>query len=259
MEHGWRTAGSDTAAGLVNNDVNRLPRRGESGFTLVEVLVAVVVLSITGLAAAQFAIGAIRTSYAQQQRSTAIALGGDGIERMRAQIAGSKAKPSHYYQDLLHGMGADGVKQAQANLAAVGAITSQVSDLASTATPDADTSKYIQPVRTTTGKDAKQTTYTVNTVVEKCYRLSGTMDCSTASDLGITGISAISDVDGNADASLKASILDAGSIPGKGFLYQTRTYMPMVRVVVGVTWPDGMQRGKTCVYTTTELLNVIGD
>lgn len=52
MEHGWRTAGSDTAAGLVNNDVNRLPRRGESGFTLVEVLVAVVVLSITGLAAA---------------------------------------------------------------------------------------------------------------------------------------------------------------------------------------------------------------
>lgn len=57
MEHGWRTAGSDTAAGLVNNDVNRLPRRGESGFTLVEVLVAVVVLSITGLAAAQFAIG----------------------------------------------------------------------------------------------------------------------------------------------------------------------------------------------------------
>ena len=259
MEHGWRTAGSDTAAGLVNNDVNRLPRRGESGFTLVEVLVAVVVLSITGLAAAQFAIGAIRTSYAQQQRSTAIALGSDGIERMRAQIAGSKAKPSHYYQDLLHGMGADGVKQAQANLAAVGAITSQVSDLASTATPrcghleihSAGAYHHGQGRQTDhlhgehRGGEMLQTQRhhgLFDRFGPGHHRHQRHLRC------------------GRQDGRVTESQHSGRRIHSRErFLYQTRTYMPMVRVVVGVTWPDGMQRGKTCVYTTTELLNVIGD
>lgn len=63
MEHNWRRAVNDAATGLAIHNVKRLPKRGESGFTLVEVLVAIVVLSITGLAAAQFAITAIRTSY----------------------------------------------------------------------------------------------------------------------------------------------------------------------------------------------------
>lgn len=215
MEHSWRRAVNDAATGLAIHNVKRLPKRGESGFTLVEVLVAIVVLSITGLAAAQFAITAIRTSYAQQQRSAAIALGSDGIERMRAQIADHTSAPSSYYTDLLPGMGVDDVKKAHANLTAVGAITSQFSDLEATATPDADTSKYIQPVRTTTGKDAKHTTYTVNTVIEKCYRESGTMDCRTASELGIDGHASISGLDGTPDASLRSSILSQDNIPTK--------------------------------------------
>jgi hypothetical protein len=37
-----------------------------------------------------------------------------------------------------------------------------------------------------------------------------------------------------------------------------KTYMPMVRVVVGVTWSDNIGADKTAVYTTNELLNVIG-
>lgn len=255
-------AESGNVTGLAAGRVKRLTKRGESGFTLVEVLVAVVVLSITGLAAAQFAITAIRTSYSQQQRSAAVSLGSDGIERMRAQIADDKSKPAQYYADLLAGMGVGGVKQAQANLVAVGAISSrssQLSDLAATDTPDTDANKYIQPVRDTTGKDAKQTKYTVNTVVEKCYRLSGTMDCKTASDLGITGASSIAGLDGSADSSLKTAILSRNSIPTKGFIFDSKTYMPMVRVVVGVTWKDGMNNGKTAVYTTNELLNVVGD
>ena len=229
MEHSWRRAVNDAATGLAIHNVKRLPKRGESGFTLVEVLVAIVVLSITGLAAAQFAITAIRTSYAQQQRSAAIALGSDGIERMRAQIADHTSAPS-----------------------------SQFSDLEATATPDTDTSKYIQPVRTTTGKDAKHTTYTVNTVIEKCYRESGTMDCRTASELGIDGHASISGLDGTPDASLRSSILSQDNIPTKGFTFMAKTYMPMVRVVVGVTWSDNIGADKTAVYTTNELLNVIG-
>lgn len=56
-----------------------------------------------GLAAAQFAITAIRTSYAQQQRSTAVSLGDDGMERMRAQIANVDA--NQYLDELIKGMG----------------------------------------------------------------------------------------------------------------------------------------------------------
>ncbi|MFR2313723.1 MAG: prepilin-type N-terminal cleavage/methylation domain-containing protein [Bifidobacterium sp.] len=98
-----RTAGDAPDSGVAASRVNRLPKRGESGFTLVEVLVAIVVLSITGLAAAQFAITAIRTSYAQQQRSTAVSLGDDGMERMRAQIANVDA--NQYLDELIKGMG----------------------------------------------------------------------------------------------------------------------------------------------------------
>ncbi len=32
--------------------------------------------------------------------------------------------------------------------------------------------------------------------------------------------------------------------------------MPMIRVVVGVTWDDNMHQGKTCLYTTSELLDI---
>lgn len=103
MEYSLRTAGDAPDSGVAASRVNRLPKRGESGFTLVEVLVAIVVLSITGLAAAQFAITAIRTSYAQQQRSTAVSLGDDGMERMRAQIANVDA--NQYLDELIKGMG----------------------------------------------------------------------------------------------------------------------------------------------------------
>ena len=45
MEHSWRRAVNDAATGLAIHNVKRLPKRGESGFTLVEVLVAIVVPS----------------------------------------------------------------------------------------------------------------------------------------------------------------------------------------------------------------------
>ena len=68
MEHSWRRAVNDAATGLAIHNVKRLPKRGESGFTLVEVLVAIVVLSITGLAAAQFAICLLYTSPSPRDR-----------------------------------------------------------------------------------------------------------------------------------------------------------------------------------------------
>lgn len=226
---------------------------GESGFTLVEVLVAIVVLSITGLAAAQFAITAIRTSYAQQQRSTAVSLGDDGMERMRAQIANVDA--NQYLDELIKGMGETSVTAAQKNLSDVGAITSQLADLSYTSSPDPDKSKYIQPVRATAGKDAKHTEYTVNTVVERCFRASGEISCKTASQLGISRSSATS-YTANTSTSATADILDPGKTVSGAFTFGAHTYMPMIRVVVGVTWDDNMHQGKTCLYTTSELLDI---
>lgn len=226
---------------------------GESGFTLVEVLVAIVVLSITGLAAAQFAITAIRTSYAQQQRSTAVSLGDDGMERMRAQIANVDA--NQYLDELIKGMGETSVTAAQKNLSDVGAIASQLADLSYTSSPDPDKSKYIQPVRATAGKDAKHTEYTVNTVVERCFRASGEISCKTASQLGISRSSATS-YTANTSTSATADILDPGKTVSGAFTFGAHTYMPMIRVVVGVTWDDNMHQGKTCLYTTSELLDI---
>ena len=240
-------------SGVAASRVNRLPKRGESGFTLVEVLVAIVVLSITGLAAAQFAITAIRTSYAQQQRSTAVSLGDDGMERMRAQIANVDA--NQYLDELIKGMGETSVTAAQKNLSDVGAITSQLADLSYTSSPDPDKSKYIQPVRATAGKDAKHTEYTVNTVVERCFRASGEISCKTASQLGISRSSATS-YTANTSTSATADILDPGKTVSGAFTFGAHTYMPMIRVVVGVTWDDNMHQGKTCLYTTSELLDI---
>ena len=240
-------------SGVAASRVNRLPKRGESGFTLVEVLVAIVVLSITGLAAAQFAITAIRTSYAQQQRSTAVSLGDDGMERMRAQIANVDA--NQYLDELIKGMGETSVTAAQKNLSDVGAVTSQLADLSYTSSPDPDKSKYIQPVRATAGKDAKHTEYTVNTVVERCFRASGEISCKTASQLGISRSSATS-YTANTSTSATADILDPGKTVSGAFTFGAHTYMPMIRVVVGVTWDDNMHQGKTCLYTTSELLDI---
>lgn len=253
MEYSLRTAGDAPDSGVAASRVNRLPKRGESGFTLVEVLVAIVVLSITGLAAAQFAITAIRTSYAQQQRSTAVSLGDDGMERMRAQIANVDA--NQYLDELIKGMGETSVTDAQKNLSDVGAITSQLADLSYTSSPDPDKSKYIQPVRATAGKDAKHTEYTVNTVVERCFRASGEISCKTASQLGISRSSATS-YTANTSTSATADILDPGKTVSGAFTFGAHTYMPMIRVVVGVTWDDNMHQGKTCLYTTSELLDI---
>lgn len=81
----------------------RMPKRGERGFTLVETIVAVLVLSLVGLAAAQFAVTAIRTSYAQQMRSTAVSLGDDGVERVQAQIALGEFRLVFRRADQRHG------------------------------------------------------------------------------------------------------------------------------------------------------------
>ena len=56
--------------------------------------------------------------------------------------------------------------------------------------------------------------------------------------------------------SATADILDPGKTVSGAFTFGAHTYMPMIRVVVGVTWDDNMHQGKTCLYTTSELLDI---
>ncbi|MFR2313722.1 MAG: hypothetical protein ACLS6O_02300 [Bifidobacterium sp.] len=59
----------------------------------------------------------------------------------------------------------------------------------------------------------------------------------------------------NTSTSATADILDPGKTVSGAFTFGAHTYMPMIRVVVGVT---GRQHasGQTCLYTTSELLDI---
>ena len=262
MGSAWRTRGvafyrERKAEGMV--PARRMPKRGERGFTLVETIVAVLVLSLVGLAAAQFAVNAIRTSYAQQMRSTAVSLGDDGVERVQAQVA--SVDSNSYFDELAKGMGESRVDDAYTALQKAGAfttngtVTTQLKDLGWASV--ADTSgKYIQPARTTTGKDFKQSQFKVYTVVEKVYRLSGTMQIKTASAWGLPnhGLDYVSGGDASSDVWTPTQSVTKMFKSGS-----TSTYVPMIRVVVGVTWPDNLTKNKTCIYTTSTVLDVNAD
>ncbi|WP_236028241.1 type IV pilus modification PilV family protein [Bifidobacterium pongonis] len=238
-----------------------MPKRGERGFTLVETIVAVIVLSLVGLAAAQFAVTAVRTSYAQQLRSTAVSLGDDGVERVQAQIA--SVKSDSYFEELTKGMSQADVKEAYNALLDAGAFTSSAGASPSVAQNDigyassADGSdKYIHPARTTQGKDFKQSSFNVYTVVEKAYRLSGTMQVKTASEWGLPdhGLDYVGGGDASADVNNPTKAVTKAFKSGS-----SHTYVPVLRVVVGVTWPDNISKNKTCIYTTSTLLDVAPD
>lgn len=236
-----------------------MPKRGERGFTLVETIVAVLVLSLVGLAAAQFAVTAIRTSYAQQMRSTAVSLGDDGVERVQAQIA--SVNSDSYFDELTKGMGESRVDDAYTALQKAGAFTSngtvttQLKDLGWAATADSSDT-YIHPARTTTGKDFKQSEFMVYTVVEKAYRLSGTMQVKTASAWGLPnhGLDYVNGGDASGDVWTPTKPVTKAFKSGS-----TSTYVPVIRVVVGVTWPDNLTKNKTCIYTTSTVLDVNAD
>mgnify|MGYP000054877724 CR=1 FL=1 len=80
--------------------------------------------------------------------------------------------------------------------------------------------------------------------------------CKTASQLGISRSSATS-YTANTSTSATADILDPGKTVSGAFTFGAHTYMPMIRVVVGVTWDDNMHQAKPCLYhPRRELLDI---
>ncbi len=118
--------------------------------------------------------------------------------------------------------------------------------------------------RPTTSREGA--TYTVYTVVGKCYRLSAEASCLSASKQGLVtssgAVGAYKYVGEGNKAVDAASITDATKLPTGPFNTgnaSSPTYSPMPRVVVLVTWPDSQHQGKTCWYSTATIFDGSND
>ncbi|MCH4159672.1 MAG: type II secretion system GspH family protein [Bifidobacterium minimum] len=214
------------------------PSRGQRGFTLVEVIVAIVILTGVGLAAAQFAITAIRSSTANQQRSEAVSVSASALEDVHGKvgtqsgtvdavsaIAGaSSSLSSSCTAGERAVLGSSLVDSSAMDVKAIsvrparGSSSSSYSD--ATASGCSGTTGLAPAIASTTGSGTAMNVYTV---VGTCVRASGSADCVRRSSSGA---------------------------PSGG--------STMVRVVVIVAWPDVLHQGAASTYSSTMLLDDAG-
>ena len=146
----------------------RLPRRGQKGFTIVEVLVALLILLATATMTAQLSIQAIHTSYSQQQRSTAMTLSLAGMEQVRSTVRGISG--SEYFASLTKYYDESSSESVAKKLNEYGVlqIDGDFSDLKGDmsvvyAESAADTSGVSDPLVPSTVLNKNGTDYTINT------------------------------------------------------------------------------------------------
>lgn len=240
-----------------------LRKRMQRGFTMVEVIVAIGMLTLVGLAAAQFAITAVHSSYAHQQRSIAVGLAESGMEQVQESVKGKDGNT--IFSTLTSGMAKSQAQEALKTASDLNVIENAADtiDLGWSDTPNATA---IQAKVETTDQQGKGTKYTVYTVVGKCYRLSTQASCLSASKQGLVttsgAVGSFKYVGQGNNAVEAASITDHTKFPTGPFNTGTaasQTYSPMVRVVVLVTWPDSQHQGKTCWYSTATIFDGSND
>ena len=223
--------------------------RNEQGFTLIEVIVSIALVLVAGLAAAQFTITAIHTSHAQQQRAAAVSIANGSLEQAEALLGSNK--PQDYAKILMKGVTESNSKDAWNTVAGLGAVSADDMDLlyqpaSATDTPDSG----IKVKRTAQPEESRSGTFTVYTVLGKCYRKQGTAACKSASALGLPTGGLRSD-----SADVSSQVLSNTDMPTAPFNNGTVKYIPMLRVMVAVTWPDVGGSTKTCVYATSRLID----
>lgn len=235
----------------------------QRGFTMVEVIVAIGMLTLVGLAAAQFAITAVHSSYAHQQRSIAVGLAESGMEQVQESVKGKDGNT--IFSTLTSGMAKSQAQEALKTASNLNVIENAADtiDLGWSDTPSATA---IQAKAKTNDQQGKGTTYTVYTIAGKCYRLSAEASCLSASKQGLVSssgtIGSFKYVGEGHKAVDAASITDATKFPAGPFNTGTASslsYSPMVRVIVLVTWPDSQHHGKTCWYSTATVLDGSND
>lgn len=267
-------AGSDGADGAMASGGRewRLPRRGQKGFTIVEVLVALLILLMVGTVAAQFAVRAIHTSYEQQQRVTATTLATSGMEKVRSRIRGVSG--SSYLASITAGMSQSDAEAAYAAAKDLGVVSDGDFQLAySTTSTVPGGTATIAPVDAS--NTVNGTPFTVYTVVGKCYRKNTSAQCLAvdpaafsspeylASGVASGGSSSSSSSDVKlTDASLPdltTALSDPTVQADYPFKAGADVYTPMLRVTVVVSWTYGSSPSTPQVYATTEYLDCCGE
>ena len=223
--------------------------RNEQGFTLIEVIVSIALVLVAGLAAAQFTITAIHTSHAQQQRAAAVSIANGSLEQAEALLGSNK--PQDYAKTLVKGVKESESKAAWKAVSDLGAVSADDMDLFYQLESTSDTGG-VTVKRMAKPEESRSGTFTVYTMLGKCYRKQGTAACKSANALGLPtgGLQS-----GSTDVSSQVwSNADMPTAPFKNSA-DAHTYIPMLRVMVAVTWPDVGGSAKTCVYATSRLID----
>ncbi len=191
------------------------------GLSLLEVIVAVALVTIVMTASATLCLTGIATASAQERRQVAVTVASGTMETVGAQSVARNAATG--VSGLYTGRNATAVSAAWvANASVIGvAQTYAMSDPTATIS-----SVPAIPITSTTTQAG--TTYTVQTLIGPCYQPKSGGDCVVVS--GAT-----------------ASVTPSG-------------YTPLIRVIVLVTWTAGNSCAASgCSYTTSSLVDPNSD
>lgn len=265
----WRAnrfASGCRAAGLCpqerNRDImrkkllSRMRVRSESGFTLIEVIVAVVILTVVGMTAANFAVRSLVTSREMQQRAAAASLAQDQLEKLQSQISSNAETSGHaqsYFNAFVKNISVGGYNQVNSDLGsvlpdfqnAVGGISVYNNGTIESGVP---------AVKTIRKSD---TDYTLYTVVAKCFRSSDSMTLLTSMPSGTyTYLDKKTSVDDSVDDSVLNS--PKAYVEGRFSDSNGKTYYPMLRLTVFAKWHNN-SKSNDCIYSVTKLIDLSDD
>lgn len=264
----WRAnrfASGCRAAGLCpqerNRDImrkkllSRMRVRSESGFTLIEVIVAVVILTVVGMTAANFAVRSLVTSREMQQRAAAASLAQDQLEKLQSQISSNAETSGHaqsYFNAFVKNISKGGYEQVNSDLKgsvlpdfqnAVGGISVYNNGTIESGVP---------AVKTIRKSD---TDYTLYAVVAKCFRSSDSMTLLTSMP---SGTYTYLDLDKKTSVDDKALNSPADYVEGRFSDSSGKTYYPMLRLTVFAKWHNN-SKSNDCIYSVTKLIDLSDD
>lgn len=263
----WRAncfASGCRAAGLCpqerNRDImrkkllSRMRVRSESGFTLIEVIVAVVILTVVGMTAAQFAVRSLVTSREMQQRAAAASLAQDQLEKLQSQISSNAETSGHaqsYFNAFVKNISEGGYEQVNSDLKgsvlpdfqnAVGGIS-----VYNNGTIDESGVPSVEKIR------KSDTDYTLYAVVAKCFRSSDSMTLLTSMPSGTYTY-----LDKKTSVDDKALNSPADYVEGRFSDSNGKTYYPMLRLTVFAKWHNN-SKSNDCIYSVTKLIDLSDD
>lgn len=265
----WRAnrfASGCRAAGLCpqerNRDImrkkllSRMRVRSESGFTLIEVIVAVVILTVVGMTAANFAVRSLVTSREMQQRAAAASLAQDQLEKLQSQISSNAETSGHaqsYFNAFVKNISKGGYKQVNSDLEggvlpdfqnAVGGIS-----VYNNGTIESGGVPAVKTIR------KSDTDYTLYAVVAKCFRSSDSMTLLTSMP---SGTYTYLDLDKKTSVDDKALNSPADYVEGRFSDSSGKTYYPMLRLTVFAKWHNN-SKSNDCIYSVTKLIDLSDD